>query len=103
MGTHVFRAVVWEHSPGEPGSWHFVTVPRETAEDVALEAGPRRGFGSVRVQVRIGSTAWRTSLFPDSATGSFVLPVNKQVRAAEALEAGTACEVALEVLSSAGA
>lgn len=100
MGKHVFRAEVWEHSPGEPGSWHFITVPQESAADVAFEAGPRRGFGSVRVQVSIGSTAWRTSLFPDTATGSFVLPVNKQVRAAEALEAGTVCEVTLEVLPS---
>ncbi len=97
MGRHVVRAEVWEHSPGEPGSWHFLTVPREIADDVALEGGPREGFGSIRVQATIGSTFWWTSLFPDTETGSYVLPLKKQVRRAEGLSAGTMCEVVLEV------
>ena len=64
MARHSFRSVPWEHSPGEPGSWHFVTVPAEVAADIALGAGPRSGFGSVRVEAGIGSTAWHTSLSP---------------------------------------
>lgn len=97
MAHHVFRAKLWEHAPDDPGSWHFVTVPAELAEDIALEGGPRRGFGSIRVEVSIGSTTWRTSLFPDAAAGSFVLPVKKQVRTSEGLHAGVTCEVRLEV------
>jgi len=97
MGQHTFRAGLWEHSPGDPGSWHFVTLPRELSEDISLEAGPRGGFGSIPVAVRVGSTAWRTSLFPQAATGTFVLPVKKSVRSAEGLEAGAVCEVMLEV------
>lgn len=100
MVEHVFRAELWEHSVGDPGSWHFVTLPADVAADVALEAGPRHGFGSVRVQVCLGATTWRTSLFPDAATGSFVLPVKRQVRESEGLDAGSACEVRLEVLRS---
>jgi hypothetical protein len=97
MVQHEFRAELWEHSPGDPGSWHFLTLPAELAEDITLEAGLREGFGSIRVEVSIGSTTWRTSLFPDAATGSFVLPVKKQVRQAEGLGAGAACRVTLEV------
>lgn len=97
MVQHVFRARVWEHSPGDPGSWHFLTLPAELSEDIALEAGPRKGFGSIRVEVSIGSTTWRTSVFPDAATGSFVLPVKKQVRQSESLRAGASCGVTLEV------
>lgn len=63
----------------------------------ADEAGPREGFGSVRVQATVGSTTWHTSLFPDATTGSFVLPVKKPVRLAEGLAAGASCEVTLEV------
>jgi Domain of unknown function (DUF1905) len=99
MHRHVFRAEVWEHSPEDPGSWHFVTVPAELGEDIVMEAGPRRGFGSVRVEARTGSTTWRTSLFPDSASGGFVLPVKKAVRNAEGLAAGTVCEVTIRVLT----
>lgn len=97
MAEHVFRAEIWEHSPDEPGSWHFLTLPVDVAEDVAFEAGPRGGFGSVRVEVTIGSTSWRTSLFPDSSSGSFVLPVKKAVRVANGLHAGDTCDVRLEV------
>ena len=97
MAKHVFRARLWEHAPGDPGSWHFLTLPAEPAEDIALEAGPRQGFGSIRVAATIGSTTWRTSLFPDAAAGSLVLPVKKQVRRSEDLHAGGSCEVTLEV------
>jgi uncharacterized protein DUF1905 len=98
MVQHVFRARMWEHSPGDPGSWHFLTLPAELSEDVMLEAGLRTGFGAVRVEVCIGSTTWRTSLFPDTAAGSFVLPVKKQVRKSEGLRAGDTCEVRFDVV-----
>jgi hypothetical protein len=39
MTDHVFRAELWEHSPGDPGSWHFVSLPVELAEDIRLDAG----------------------------------------------------------------
>ena len=98
MTMHPLRAELWEHSPGEPGSWHFVTVPADLAEELTLESGPPAGFGSVRVEVRVGGTTWRTSIFPNS-DGTYVLPVKKAVRRAEDLHAGMACELVLEVLS----
>lgn len=103
MTQHDFYAELWEHSPADPGSWHFVTVPAELSEDLVLRAGPRKGFGSIRVEVRIGSTTWRTSLFPDSATGTLVLPVKKAVRRAESLEAGQTYRVTLELVTHAEA
>jgi len=45
-------------------------------------------FGSVRVAVTIGTTSWRTSIFPDSKTGTYLLPVKKEVRDAEKLQTG---------------
>ena len=95
MGRHTFRAELWAHDPGSPGSWHFVTVPAAVSEEIAEESGPPRGFGSVRVEVTIGGTTWRTSVFPDSAGGGYVLPVKRQVRVAEDLEEGAACGVTL--------
>ncbi|MGH3367326.1 MAG: DUF1905 domain-containing protein [Nocardioidaceae bacterium] len=100
MVQHVFRATIWEHARDEPGSWHFLTLPAELSEDITLEAGPRKGFGSIRVLVSIGATTWRTSLFPDAAAGAFVLPVKQQVRRAEGLRASSTYEVTLEVAPS---
>ena len=61
-----------------------------------VEPGPREGFGSVRVEARIGATTWRTSVFPDKR--GYVLPVKKAVRRAESLEVGDPARVTLELL-----
>jgi hypothetical protein len=83
--------------PDEPGSWHFLTLPGDVSDDIAAEAGPPTGFGSVRVVVTIGDTTWRTSLFPDTKAGSYLLPLKKQVRAVERLQAGDTCRVRLSL------
>jgi hypothetical protein len=89
-----FRGELWLHQ-GQ-AAWHFVTLPGEVADDVGhLSAGVERGFGSVRVEATIGATTWSTSLFPDTASRSYVLPVKKAVRSAERLQAGDPVEVAL--------
>lgn len=91
-----FEAELWLHD-GEAG-WHFVTLPVEVAEQVRAEAGEPRGFGSVRVEVTIGGTTWRTSVFPDTKTGSFVLPVKAEVRRREDLLADDQVRMRLVVL-----
>lgn len=78
-------------------SWHFVTVPKEDAEALQDEAAQApKGFGSVKVQATIGTTTWSTSVFPDKASGSYVLPVKALVRKANEVEAGDAVAVLLE-------
>lgn len=91
-----FSAELWRHD-GD-AAWHFVTLPVEVAEQVREEAGEPRGFGSVRVEVTVGGSTWRTSVFPDTKKGSFVLPVKAEVRRREDLLAGDVVEVGLTVL-----
>lgn len=80
-------------------SWHFVRLPDDAAEDLRdLATGPPRGFGSIRVSVRLGSSTWATSVFPDKGSGTFVLPVKKPVRAAEGIGDGDLVSVALTPL-----
>jgi hypothetical protein len=61
-------------------------------------AGRGRGFGSVRVEARIGDTRWRTSVFPSKAHAGYLLPVKLAVRKAEDLAAGDMAEVELVLL-----
>ncbi len=49
------------------------------------------------VTAGVAGTAWRTSLFPDAATRSYLLPVRKGVRTAARIQAGDPVEVELEV------
>ena len=94
VGTYRFEAELWEYDG--PAAWHFVTVPAELSEDLRADAGPRRGFGSVRVRVTIGGSTWSTSVFP-SKDGPFLLPVKRAVRRAEDLEVGDSVAVGLVV------
>ena len=96
IGTFEFAAPLWRY-PGADG-WHFVSLPPEISTDITdISTGIRRGFGSVRVAVTVGSTSWRTSIFPDSKTGAYLLPVKKAVRVAERLEVGDQIKAQLEI------
>jgi hypothetical protein len=81
----------------------FLRIPPEAAEAIVahefarrLEAGKRRGFGSVKVTVTCGTSRWQTSLFPNK-DGSWFLPIKKPVRVAEDLMDGDEVEVDLEL------
>ena len=92
-----FTAEVWEQP--STGAWHFVSLPTADADDIEEAFGRRAvGFGSIRVEVTIGATTWRTSLFPDSKRETYVLPVKKSVRVAEGLTAGSMARVDVNIV-----
>jgi hypothetical protein len=79
-----------------PSPYHFVTVPEdESAELQAAAALVTYGWGMVPVEVRIGGTRWRTSLFPKD--GGYVMPLKDLVRRAEGIDVGDAVTVHLAV------
>ena len=96
-----FTAELWRWTArkesADTGAWCFVTLPTDLAEDVRERAGEPRGFGSVRVRASVGDTTWDTSVFPDAASGSFVLPVKKAVRTAAGVTEGDLLTVTLSV------
>ncbi len=81
------------------GSWVFAEVPFAVADEVdELTSGRQGGFGSVRVEVTLGPTTWRTSLFPDKGRRTFVLPVKRAVRTAAGVDAGDTVRVSLRLV-----
>ena len=97
MNAFEFTAGLWRYT-GQ-AAWFFVTLPHEVADDIdEMTADSRRGFGSVRVEVTVGSTTWNTSIFPDTKSESFVLPVKKAVRLAEGLDEGADVAVHLTLV-----
>ena len=86
---------VWTNDEGRV---HFLSLPEEMSGEVRAHALTfRRGFGSVRVEVRLGDIVWRTSLFPVKAGGYF-LPVKVAVCREAGIAAGDAVTVELELL-----
>lgn len=93
---HTFTAVLWEY-PG-PAAWFFLSLPTSLADEIAdVAEGRTAGFGSVRVEVTVGTTTWHTSLFPDRTHGTYLLPVKKSVRRAEGIEPGDDVHVHLRL------
>jgi hypothetical protein len=91
-----FDADVWL-APAE-AAWHFVTLPPDAADEVrARTAGRARPFGSVPVAATIGATTWSTSVFADSTSGSFLLPLKADVRRRERIGEGDRVSVRLEL------
>jgi len=89
----VFR---WEGDSG--ASWFFAAVPKEASAEIREVQAPRPGFGSVRVIATIGSSEWRTSIFPSKELGAYLLPVKKAVRVAAGIPDGGRTRVGLHVL-----
>lgn len=93
-----FTAELWEWDG--PQAWTFVSLPEDLADVIAEVHGEHaKGFGSLRVEVGLGEQVWRTSIFPDSKRGTYLLPVKKQIRRAAKVDVGDRVEVELSVLA----
>jgi Domain of unknown function (DUF1905) len=89
-----FTAELWEWEAR--ANWFFVSLPTDAAAEVRELPMPPRGFGSIPVRARIGSSSVDTSIFPSENT--YVLPVKRAVREREGLEPGGPVEVVLELV-----
>lgn len=90
-----FSARVWRVEG--KGGWYFVTLPADAAEAIRFFHSSAKGFMPVAVAARIGETAWRTSVFPDSKSGSYLLAIKADVRKSERIGADDTVEVTVKV------
>jgi len=80
------------------GNWHCVTLPTAFTDGIKALRGPKpAGWGSVRVRAELGGSVWRTSIFPDSKSGAFLLPIKAEVRKREGVAAGDTVSIAVEI------
>ena len=93
-----FEGDVFRWDARADSSWFFTALPPEPGAFIREIPRPYRGFGAVRVRARVGGSEWSTSIFPDSGSGSYVLPLKKAVRDAERLVDGGPVTVRLEIL-----
>lgn len=79
--------------------WHFLSLPKKDAEDVRKRYGSyARGWGSLPVTITIGKTSWKTSIFPDRKSGTYLLPLKADVRKKEDIGAGDTVKFTIEIL-----
>ena len=99
-----FRGSLRRWTGSSNGVWFFVDIAGEAACQIAdyafmrrLEFGRARGFGSVKVMVRIGESRWSTSVFPNG-DGQWMLPVKASIRRAEDIADGDLVQGELALL-----
>ena len=67
-----------------PAPFYYVEVPPPVSADISdVAASVSYGWGAIPVDVRIGGTAFSTSLFPKD--GRYLLPLRDAVRRAEGI------------------
>lgn len=97
--NYKLKAKLWLY-PGESGNWHFLTIPKDLGKEIKETHGKHaRGFGSLPVEVTVGTTVWSTSIFPDKSSGSYLLPVKAAVRKKEDIEVGEEVVFSIEICS----
>jgi len=80
---YTLEAKVWKYEG--KAAWYFLTLSKEISADIRVHKPSKgAGWGQVPVEVQIGKTTWRTSLFPNKHK-TFDLPIKKSVREAESL------------------
>jgi hypothetical protein len=87
-----FSGEIWEWRG--PAPYYFVTVPEDESLDLQeVSSAVTYGWGMIPVRVRIGDTAWETSLWPKD--GRYVLPLKDRIRKAEGIGEGDSVTVRL--------
>lgn len=95
--NYKFEAKVhrWDANP----AFYLVSIPIEMSKEIKdMSDGLTNGFGSLKVEATLGSVVWRTSIFPDSKSGTFDLPLKALVRKKNQLDEGSVCQVEVEIL-----
>lgn len=92
-----FTAKLWVY-PGK-AAWFLVTLPKDIGEQIKFFHGAHKGFGSVEIKAYLGGSEWKTSLFPDKSSGSYILPIKAEIRKAEGLEADDDLDLRIVVIT----
>lgn len=90
------RAKVWIY-PGMAG-WHFVNLPKKQSREIKkLFSVLSGGWGSLPVIVTIGKTSWKTSIFPDKKSNTYLLPLKAEIRRKEEIVNGDTINFSMEI------
>ena len=93
---YTFKTKVWLYAGPTP--WHFVTLPKKLAAEIQVfYGGQKKNFGSIGVLATVGRTTWKTSIFSDTKSGSFVLPLKAEIRRREKITADKMLAVSIRI------
>ncbi|WP_420340887.1 DUF1905 domain-containing protein [Vibrio mexicanus] len=79
MIKYSLEAELWKDS-GQ-GGWHFITFPKALSEHIRMAHGRlESGWGRLRVEVSCLDSSWSTSLWYDTKSAAYLLPISAKIR-----------------------
>lgn len=93
---YAFKTQPWLYAGDS--AWVFASVPAKYYEEIKLTASSNRGFGAVRVNASCNNVKWQTSIFPDSKTKTYLLPIKKSIRAQANIDIGNTVSIVITLI-----
>ena len=80
-----FSTKMWKN--GQPGGWHFVTLPKTLSEEIRNNLQwQEEGWGRMKAHAQIGELKWDTAIWFDSKAEAYLLPIKAEIRKKTKLE-----------------
>lgn len=80
-----FSEKTWQHS--SPGGWYFVSLPKEISKEIrSVLKSEEEGWGRLKAVAKIGKSEWKTAIWFDSKSKTYLLPLKAEVRKKENIE-----------------
>lgn len=78
--------------------WHMIYLPKKEAAVIRKKfSSVHRGWGSLPALVTLGKTSWKTSIFFDKRSDTYILPLKALVRKKEGIFAKDKVSFSLEI------
>lgn len=97
MTEYNLKSEIWKY-PSDKASWYFVSVDKRISDKIKKEyINLKKGFGSLPVEVTVGKTTWKTSIFPQK-DGPYLLPLKAKIRKDEGLSVGDKVNFSMSII-----
>jgi hypothetical protein len=80
-------------------AWYFVSIGVELSETINQEFSYLKGgWGSIPVELTVGKTTWKTSMFPNSKTKEYIIPIKSAIRKSEKISENDIISIQIQIL-----
>ncbi len=87
-----FEAKPWRYNG--PNGWYFISLPIDFSKEIRQNfKSEEEGWGRLKATAKIGETEWKTAIWFETKSNTYLLPLKAEVRKNEAIELGVGIDV----------
>lgn len=90
--NYEFEAKPWRYNG--PNGWYFISLPIDFSIEIRQNfKSEEEGWGRLKATAKIGETEWKTAIWFETKSNTYLLPLKAEVRKNEAIELGVSIDV----------